>query len=98
MIEIKVDKESEIMWLKSILGAGTCNLPNPYTLMYLGVDLKHNMSIIFKPSDIYEDDIKEKIAEYNKRFNGVTRMKAESILREELLGERGKYYDPAQTI
>ena len=45
------------------------------------------MSIIFKPSDIYENDIKEKIDEYNKRFpdNNITRMKAESILREELL-------------
>lgn len=85
MIEIKVDKASEMLWLNSVLNAGTCNLPNPYTLKFLGVDQKQNVT--FKPSDIYENDIKEKIDEYNKRFpdNNITRMKAESILREELL-------------
>lgn len=99
MIEIKVDKESEILWLKSVIGAGTCNLPDPYTLMYLGVDLKHDMNIRFKPSDIYEDDVKEKIAEYNRRFpdNNISKMQAERILREELLGKRGKYNDSIQT-
>lgn len=87
MIEIKVDKESEIQWLNSVLSAGTCNLSNPYTLKYLGVEQKQN--ITFKRSDIYENDIKEKIDEYNKRFpdNNITRMKAECILREELLGK-----------
>lgn len=87
MIEIKIDKESELLWLRSVLDAGACNLFTPYTLKYLGVNLKQNVT--FKPSDVYENDIKEKIDEYNKRFpdNNITRMKAESILRDELLGK-----------
>ena len=85
MIEIKVDKESEMIWLNRVLSAGKCNMTTPYTLLYLGVELKQN--ITFKPSDIYEDDIKEKRDEFNKRFANMRGMDIERILREELIGK-----------
>ena len=86
MIEIKVDKRSELEWIMKVIDAGTCNLSVPYTLKFLGVPLKQNIN--YSPSDIYEEDITDKIREYNERFpaNGISGMKAERILRKELLG------------
>ena len=83
MIEIKVDKESEMMWLQNIISAGVLNTSQKYTMKFLGVPLRQN--ITYKQSDNYEDDIKEKREEYNKRFasKGLRRMDVEDILREE---------------
>lgn len=83
MIEIKVDKESEIFWLQKIIGAGVLNTTQPYTMKFLGIPLSQN--VIYKPSDNYEDDIKEKREEYNMRFagKGLRGMDIERILREE---------------
>lgn len=86
MIEIKVDKRSELEWIMRVIDAGVCNLGTPYTLKFLGVPLKQNVN--YKPSDIYEEDITDKIKEYNKRFpnNGISGMQTERILKDELRG------------
>lgn len=83
MIQIKVDKESEMLWLTNVISAGTLNLSNTYTLEYLGVPLKQ--SINYKQSDEYIDDVKEKREEYNNRFanSGLRRMDIENILKKE---------------
>lgn len=83
MIEIKVDKESELIWLRNVIGSGVLNTDQKYTMNFLGVPLKQNVT--YKPSDNYEDDIKEKREEYNRRFadKGLRRMDVERILRAE---------------
>ena len=83
MIEIKVDKESEMIWLQNIIGAGVLNTSQKYTMNFLGVPLTQNVT--YKPSDNYEDDVKEKREEYNRRFadKGLRRMDIERILQEE---------------
>ena len=83
MIEIKVDKESEMIWLQNIIGAGVLNTTQTYTMNFLGVSLKQNVT--YKLSDNYEDDVKEKREEYNRRFayKGLRRMDVEKILQEE---------------
>ncbi len=91
MIRITVDKESELLWLQSVLSAGSLNISDQYTLKYLGVDLRQNIN--FKKSDAYEDDVKEKREEYNRRFkdSGLRKMDIERLLREELLEKENKY-------
>ena len=87
MIEIKVDKESEMLWLREIIGSGVLNTSIPYTLKFLGVPLKQNIN--YKASDNYEDDIKEKREEFNKRFaeSGLVGWQIEKMLKKELLGK-----------
>jgi hypothetical protein len=84
MIEIKVDKESEMIWLQNIIGAGVLNTDQAYTMKFLGVPLKQN--ITYKPSDDYEDDVEEKREEFNRRFGnkGLRRREIEQILKKEL--------------
>ena len=83
MIEIKFDKESEWVWLKNIIGAGTLNTTQAYTMNFLGVPLTQNVKYV--ASDYYEDDIKEKREEYNRRFadKGLRGVDIEAILRKE---------------
>ena len=90
MIEIKVDKESEAIWIQNIIGAGVLNTSQAYTMNFLGIPL--HQEVIYKPSDNYEDDIKEKREEYNKRFanKGLRVMDIERILREEYENEQKK--------
>ena len=81
MIEIKVDKESEVVWLDSVINAGIINNTQGYTFKFLGIPLNQNVN--YTKSDDYEDDIKEKRDEYNKRFAGLTGMQVNEILRKE---------------
>ena len=83
MIEIKVDKESEIVWLNNVLSAGVLNSNQTYTMNFLGVPLRQDIHYI--KSDDYEDDIKEKREEYHNRFDdtGLRLMDIEEILRKE---------------
>lgn len=87
MIEIKVDKRSELEWIKKVIGAGYLNISTPYTLKFLGVPLRQNITYI--PSDIYEEDITDRIKEFNKRFaeSGLVGWQIENTLRNELLKE-----------
>ena len=83
MIEIIVDKESEMIWLQNIINAGVLNTSQRYTMNFLGVPMRQDVT--YKQSDHYEDDIKEKREEYNRRFadKGLRRMDVEEILRKE---------------
>lgn len=83
MIEIKVDKESEVIWLQNIIGAGVLNTSQTYTMNFLGVPLRQNVKYV--KGDHYEDDIKEKREEYNRRFvdKGLRMIDIEDILRKE---------------
>lgn len=83
MIEIKVDKESEMIWLQNIIGAGVLNTTQKYTMIFLGVSMTQN--ITYKQSNNYEDDVEEKREEYNRRFTdkGLRLMDIEEILRKE---------------
>ena len=83
MIEIKVDKETEMIWLQNIIGAGVLNTTQKYTMIFLGVSMTQN--ITYKQSNNYEDDVEEKREEYNRRFTdkGLRLMDIEEILRKE---------------
>lgn len=83
MIEIKVEKESEMIWLDKIIGAGVLNTSSKYTMNFLGVPLRQNIRYV--KSDNYEDDVKEKRDEYNRRFanKGLRGMDIEEMLRKE---------------
>jgi hypothetical protein len=84
MIEIKVDKESELIWIENVINAGKANFKYPCSLMSLGISLSQEIKCI--PSDAYEDDIKEKREEFKKRFEDreLSSNKIEDILRDEL--------------
>lgn len=96
MIEIKVDKRSELEWITRAIGSGVLNSSEACILNFLGVPLQQEVT--YKPSDIYEEDITDKIEEFNKRFagSGLVGWQIEEILRKELLGT-GEVNDSAQT-
>ena len=83
MIEIKVDKESEIIWLKNVFEGGVLNAREPFIMNFLGIPATQEIHYILNAN--FEDDIKEKRDEYNNRFANkkITIGEIEEILRKE---------------
>jgi len=94
MIEIRIDKESEFIWLQNVINAGVLNSCQGYTMKFLGIPLNQNVTFI--KSDNYEDDIKEKREEFNRRFadKGLRGMDVERILKEEYKKEHQMIVEP----
>ena len=90
MIEIKFDKESELLWLKDVISAGVLNITRVNTLKYLGVDLTQNVKYV--RSNNYVDDTKERRKVFDRRFgkSGFSLMAIEDILRKEASRKENK--------
>lgn len=87
-IKISFDKESEFLWIKEIINAGLLNgNPDRLTILkYLGVPMQQTVS--YSPNDNYEDDIKEKREEYNKKFSQLNPRQAVAAIRAEMEDEK----------
>ena len=81
MIEVTIDKESEILWLDSILRSGILNAQNSNMFKFFNIPV--SQEIIYIKSEEYVDDIKDKREEFNKRFEGLTPQEINKILEKE---------------
>lgn len=88
MIEIRFDKESELLWLKEVIGSGACNCGYPYLLQAMGVDL--HQEVTYKPTDNYVDDVENNRKLLVERFKGMKIGEVNSILREEYLSKEAE--------